>query len=843
MSVFKRFLLFPFLCALSLGVLGAAVRAESLTPEKNVVIAAVPGNLPPVFRVDDKTGELGGFGIDVLRTIAKNAGIEVVFKAYRTRDESIAAFQRGEVDLHPGVELDNGGKRLPGVLYTAPFQTDYIAVFVRKGYSDSRNIGDFPPEMLGIFDVAPIRAYVKEHGINAGRSFASPEKALLALVSAEVDGIVLPQGFYEYLTIKWKIPEHFKKLGEPLIEVKRRIMVREDLPDIHRALNDEIKAFVRTETYSRLYTTWYAKPSSGFPFIYLIGAFIAALVIAGTAFFLWRHKLLIATKHNLETVVFERTDSLRQQIFEREATERELMRAKETLEDSVLERTQELRTEMEDRIRAERELRESQQRYRTIFHKSGVVLLLIDPETGSIVDANASACEFYGYECNRLAQMKMWEINTLSPDEVRAEMAQALKRERPRYLFEHRTASGEIKNVDVRPTPVEVDGRMHIFVVVVDVTDQILAEAALRENERLLTAILDNSPSVIHLKDRDGRFLLANAKFRERQGLSAEQVIGKNAHDFLPSETADEFASYDAQVIRERRVISFETVLETEGGGEQHLLVIKFPVFDKSGNIFAVGTISSDISELKRTEYALRHAQRMESIGQLTGGIAHDFNNLLGVIIMNAEYLADVSKVPDDTGLGLGPIKKAAWRGADLTKRLLTFSRKTNESEKTVDLNTLVADMREMLERTLTESVEILIDAAPDIWPVDVEEGGLEDAILNLAINSRDAMQQKGRLIITTKNVASGDDGFSNNPDLEKGDYVFLEVADNGPGMTEEIRDRVFEPFFTTKPTGKGSGLGLSMVYGFVQRAKGDVRIISSPLIGTRVQILLPRSK
>ncbi len=829
---------------LALGFAVAPGQASEHAPEKSRLVVAISEKMPPLYFVDEESGEPRGFGVDVIRAVAENAEFDLTFAIYATPAEALAAVRAGEADIIPSAGIPPRQNATPSdYLYTTPFHIFRVSLFVRDGYAGDTNLRSFPPGNLGACDRPMIRRFFESQSVEGPVPFATAEAGILALLSSEIDGYVLPEEFLRYVARQWGVEDHFRDAGPPLFEVKRAILVRNGLPGVHRALDAEIKAFARTGKFSRLYTTWFGALMAGFPFIPVLSAFFAALFVVGAGVFFWRHRLLVTANLNLEQVVHERTESLRQQIVERDAAERELLRAKETLEERVQERTEELCREMDERVRAERELQETEQRYQTIVHGSRVVMLLIDPESGAIVDANPSACEFYGYARSQLTRMKVWDINVRPEEEVRARMSEALTQTRTRFLFDHRLASGEIRHIDGRPTPVDIGGKKYIFSIVVDVTDQVRAETALRENERLLTAILDNSPAVIHLKDREGRYLLANARFLDLHGLTAEQVIGNTSHEFLPSDFALEGVQRDEEVLREGTAVSYESLLMPDEGPERHILSVKFPVLDTSGEIFAVGTISNDITEYKQTEIALRHSQRLESIGQLTGGVAHDFNNMLGVIIMNLEYLRDVvGGLPETAFPALDAIEKAAWRGADLTKRLLAFSRKSNRSVTTVNANELLASMQEMLERTLTESIEIEINASADLWSIEVEEGDLGDAILNLAINSRDAMPHGGKLTITTKNVTLGNDWFSNNPDLAPGEYVFLEVADNGPGMSEDILERVFEPFFTTKPTGEGTGLGLSMVYGFVRRSKGDVRISSSPWDGTRVQFLFPRS-
>ncbi len=243
--------------------------------------------------------------------------------------------------------------------------------------------------------------------------------------------------------------------------------------------------------------------------------------------------------------------------------------------------------------------------------------------------------------------------------------------------------------------------------------------------------------------------------------------------------------------------------------------------------------------EIEELHQQLRHAQKMEAIGHLTGGVAHDFNNLLTVVIGNAETMAErlgdqptLKALAEMTG-------RAANRGADLTKRLLAFARRQPLSPKTVDVNHLISGMDGLLRRTLGEQIDISVVAAPDLWTARIDPSELENAILNLCINARDAMPQGGNLTISTANTTIGVEAGST--ELEAGQYVQLTIADTGIGMDRATLERVFEPYFTTKEIGRGSGLGLSIVYGFVKQSRGHVQIKSEPGRGTSVRLYLPR--
>ncbi|MDE2606480.1 MAG: PAS domain-containing protein [Burkholderiales bacterium] len=273
-----------------------------------------------------------------------------------------------------------------------------------------------------------------------------------------------------------------------------------------------------------------------------------------------------------------------------------------------------------------------------------------------------------------------------------------------------------------------------------------------------------------------------------------------------------------------------------------HVIGRGFILRDLTGEaVRMVGSVT-DISERMALEEQLRQSQRLESVGQLTGGVAHDFNNLLTVILGNAEMLCE-ELAGDPRLASLAQVMvQAAQRGADLTQRLLAFGRRQALEPQPVDINGRVAGMDAILRRALGEAVHVEFAPAPDLWPALVDPAQLDNTLLNLSLNARDAMPQGGRLRIETGNIELGPQSAQQVPDLKPGDYVMLAVSDTGTGIAPENLGRVFEPFFTTKEKGKGTGLGLSMAYGFVKQSGGHVALQSGPGRGTTVRLYLPRA-
>ncbi len=371
------------------------------------------------------------------------------------------------------------------------------------------------------------------------------------------------------------------------------------------------------------------------------------------------------------------------------------------------------------------------------------------------------------------------------------------------------------------------------------------AQAAenLAESQERLSKIIKNSPSAISLKDLQGRYLLTNGKFDDWFGGGAETASAALDSAGLPGWDRDgtEFGP-DSKVIANGGAISREIEVPLADGATHSVLVTKFRVVDGAGKPVGVGTIGTDVTEQRLAERRLRQAQRMEAIGQLTGGVAHDFNNLLAVILGNLRLLQEETTGRPDVQELLEEALDATKAGADLTSRLLAFGRSQTLRPQTTDIRALVRHILRMLERTLGQDIAIRLELAPDLWNLEIDRSQLEASVLNLAINARDAMPGGGELLIGARNVMFDQNDVRSRPEVLPGKYVMLSVTDCGDGMTSDVLRKAIQPFFTTKDLGHGSGLGLSMVYGFVTQSKGHLELVSEVGWGTTVSLYFPAS-
>jgi PAS domain S-box-containing protein len=365
-----------------------------------------------------------------------------------------------------------------------------------------------------------------------------------------------------------------------------------------------------------------------------------------------------------------------------------------------------------------------------------------------------------------------------------------------------------------------------------------------REETRLRAVVETAVDGVIPI-DSKGIVLTFNPACERLFGYPALDVVGQNVKMLMPAPFHGEHDQYIANYHEtgERKIIGIgREVTGRRRDGSTFPMELSVGEAKQDGESIFVGIIR-DLTERKRTEEQLVQAQKMEMVGQLSGGIAHDFNNLLTVIIGNADLLAEKLKARPDLRQYCQTIMSAGERGAELTRRLLAFSRRQDLQPSVIDINQLIDGMQILLRRTLRESIEIRTSLEPKLVRAYADPAQIESAILNLALNSQDAMPDGGCLSISTANAVLEERYRDEHPEVLPGTYVLISVTDNGHGIPPDVLQRVFEPFFTTKEVGKGSGLGLSMVYGFVKQSGGHVAMYSEPALGTTAKLYIPVAK
>jgi len=376
-----------------------------------------------------------------------------------------------------------------------------------------------------------------------------------------------------------------------------------------------------------------------------------------------------------------------------------------------------------------------------------------------------------------------------------------------------------------------------------DITERVHAEEALQTSEKLYRNLIETTAAASWEVD------ITTLKFTYISP-QIEQISG-----YAVSEWGD-FSFWAEQIHPDDRDAAV-TYCQTETAkGVEHSF--EYRMLSAAGNVVWIRDVVSvisedgkpttlrgyfiDITEQKRTEEALRRSQKMDAIGQLTGGIAHDFNNILGIILGNLSLLEHQIGADEKINKRIEAIEHSAQRAVNLTKQLLRFSRNDAGNIKTTNINHVIDGMRELISQSLTPQIKVEHNLADDLWSAQIDPGDFEDALLNLILNARDAMSGNGRLIIETRNAVLDAKYCSLNPESSIGEYIELAVSDTGEGISHERQEKIFDPFFTTKEQGKGTGLGLAMVFGFIKRSAGSIKVYSDPGIGTTFRLYLPRT-
>jgi two-component system cell cycle sensor histidine kinase/response regulator CckA len=483
--------------------------------------------------------------------------------------------------------------------------------------------------------------------------------------------------------------------------------------------------------------------------------------------------------------------------------------------------------------RAAETLRESEQRFRVLFEDNSAGIVLSSVE-GRLIDANDAFARMVGHSRIELQGMRMQQLyfEQSARDGVVHNLLASGQVSDAELVFRHRGGHPVYVLARIRLLDPETGGiGGYIIGAVVDITDRKRQESALQESERRFEAFMQSLPGGAFLKDAELRYVYYNESAQFWNTFHHRPVIGKTDRELFPLETANDFEETDHKILEQGtridRVRTFESA-----GGNCTLLVNKFPVVDDNGKPYMIAGVLIDITEQHRLQEQLRLSQKMEAIGRLAGGVAHDFNNLLTIISGYAHML--------ETGLSQGNITrsfpdfaseiiKASERAATLTGQLLVFSRKQVIQPVVLNLAETVQGLSKMLRRTLGENIEIVIEVPRLPCYVKGDSGQMEQLILNLAINARDAMPQGGRLRIRLAKVQRA-----------KGRFALLEFTDSGRSLDASTRERVFEPYFSIKNPAKFGGLGLSTVYGIVKQNQGEIEVTSPQDAGSTFRVFLP---
>jgi PAS domain S-box-containing protein len=759
--------------------------ADPSVNKPNEIIAATVEHFPPYF-LTDKSGKPTGFSIDVLNEVAKRAGLKLKYQQFKHGGEMVAALGAGRVQVVPDISLSKSRKK--NFLFTRPVSTLRISLFVRSDNNKIKSLDDLADKLIGVRDSKlPIRL-LKNRGHKNIKIYKDSSSGLFGLLSGEVDAFVFPEAMFLKLVRKTRVVDKVRAVEVPIATFKRAIMVAKKNAALHATLDSALEEFLETEEFRTIYIKWFGTPIpfwSPLKIAALMGGLLLVIIAAMAA---WRYRSVSALN---------------------------------------------------------RELKRSEDRYAFAVSGSQNGIWEWNIKTGEQY-FSPRWFEILGYTDGELEYNHRTFENLLHPDD-KIRVTNAIKAHIEEHLpfdIEHRLRrkDGAFTWVQVKGEAVWDGNRKPIRMAgsINDISIRKMDEEELLKSEIRFRSLIDSSNQGI-LVHRNFKPLYVNNALVEMYGYdSAEELMSLEDTDEL---THPEFSVGDHNKRLEGESAPKDKFsIGVRKNGTEFWEDRRSFIIDWDGQP-AVCSMRADISERKHLEAQLQRSQRLEAVGQLTGGVAHDFNNLLAIMLGNNEMLGDLVADDQEARLHVDAVSRAIDRASTLTNRLLAFSRQQALSPITANVTDLIGGLDDMIRRTLGETIHLKVEHSAELWSAIIDPSQFENALVNLAINARDAMPDGGILTIETANITLDDANAQQYEDVASGDYVRVAVSDTGTGMPPDVVEKVFEPFFTTKDVGKGSGLGLSMVYGFAKQSNGLVTIYSEDGHGTTVKLYMPRSE
>ena len=492
-------------------------------------------------------------------------------------------------------------------------------------------------------------------------------------------------------------------------------------------------------------------------------------------------------------------------------------------------------------VASNQKLRRSEERFAKVFHASPVGIGISSVVSERFIEVNDAFLQALGYRRDEVVGRTARDLGLWGQPDAISQIEATLRTQR--WLRNHeiqlRTRSGDLRDALVSIELIELGDELCVLMMIHDITERKRAEQALRESEERYRLIAENTNELIALFDSGWRYAYVSPSHRQMLGYDPSQLIGVSAASYVhPDDLAPLMAYRDRLTPTGHMQFTFRY---RHAGGAWRWLEASSAYLSWQGSSYML-CVARDVTERRSLEQQLIQAQKMETIGRLAGGVAHDFNNLLTTITGYADLVIDDLPPQHSAREDLEELRKAADRAASLTRQLLTFARKQKIEPRVINLNQLITDMGKFTLRLVGEQIECHTRRAPDLCSVRADPGQIEQVLINLIVNARDAMPHGGQLTIETANLTLDYASAHSQIGVAPGDYVLLTVSDTGVGMATAVLDHLFEPFFTTKEKGRGTGLGLATCYGIIKKHGGAILPHSAPGQGTSMRVYLPQT-
>lgn len=514
---------------------------------------------------------------------------------------------------------------------------------------------------------------------------------------------------------------------------------------------------------------------------------------------------------------------------------------RQVLADEIEREKVRLEIEIREREKTETILRESEERYRTIFESANDIHIVIGND-GHILDINDRVREVIGYKREDFIGTNIKDLSAMIPIDMQARFTEffikvSAGNNEPPLVVTIYTRDNKAAEIEFNAVPIFKDGGIKsVFAIARDLTERRAAEKALL---RLATAI-EQSADAVMITDSTGSIQYANPAFEQITGYPSEEVNGKTPRILKSGRHDDDFYADMWKTICSGMRWSGTFINRKKNGTLYHERTHVSPVFDGSGEIVNFVAIKRDVTRELEMENQLRQSQKMEAVGRLAGGVAHDFNNILTVISVCSDMLKDSLDDKDERMTDVLEIVQATDRAQALTRQLLAFSRHQRLEPVEININVIIKEIHKMLSRLIGEDISLELNLDDSLREIKADRSGIEQVVINLVVNARDAMPEGGKIVIATENIYLSEADVPAIPEGKSGNFARISVTDNGIGMSRETMEHIFDPFFTTKERGKGTGLGLSTVYGIVRQSGGWINVYSEPDKGSSFRIYFP---